>query len=127
MSSPATIGDEDNRPASPRLELDAAVLRELDRTVVWHAFSQMATYDGLIIDSAKGCWLTDIDGNRFFDGASSLWCNIHDLNQASSVARAPDVVIWVDRSTSHSSGTSRRRHPWAGVAPLHTRRSPEPS
>ena len=57
--------------------LDAVELRELDKSVVWHAFSQMSDYDGLIIDSAKGCWLTDIDGNRYLDGASSLWCNIH--------------------------------------------------
>lgn len=77
MSSPSTIADNDSRPASLRLELDAAELRELDRNVVWHAFSQMSSYDGLIIESAEGCWLTDIDGNRYLDGASSLWCNIH--------------------------------------------------
>ena len=58
-------------------EFDATELRHLDRNVVWHAFSQMADYDGLIIESAEGCWLTDIDGKRYFDGASSLWCNIH--------------------------------------------------
>ncbi|MCY2983934.1 MAG: adenosylmethionine--8-amino-7-oxononanoate transaminase [Planctomycetota bacterium] len=58
-------------------EFDANELRHLDRNVVWHAFSQMADYDGLIIDSAEGCWLTDIDGKRYLDGASSLWCNIH--------------------------------------------------
>lgn len=54
----------------------AARLRELDRTVVWHAFSQMAEYDGLIIEEAQGSWLTDIHGKRYFDGASSLWCNL---------------------------------------------------
>ena len=58
-------------------ELDATELRHLDRNVVWHAFSQMSDYDGLIIESAEGNWLTDIDGNRYLDGASSLWCNIH--------------------------------------------------
>ena len=58
-------------------EFDANELRHLDRTVVWHAFSQMVDYDGLIIDSAEGAWLTDIDGKRYLDGASSLWCNIH--------------------------------------------------
>ena len=54
----------------------AARLRELDRTVVWLAFSQMAEYDGLIIEEAQGSWLTDIHGKRYFDGASSLWCNL---------------------------------------------------
>jgi len=52
-------------------------LRHWDREIVWHAFSQMAEYDGLIIESAKGCWLTTIDGHRYLDGASSLWCNVH--------------------------------------------------
>lgn len=60
-----------------RNELDLDELRKLDRSVVWHAFSQMSNYDGLIIDTAQGCWLTDIEGNRYLDGASSLWCNIH--------------------------------------------------
>jgi adenosylmethionine---8-amino-7-oxononanoate aminotransferase len=52
-------------------------LYRIDREVVWHAFSQMADYDGLIIESAEGCWLTDIHGNRYLDGVSSLWCNVH--------------------------------------------------
>jgi adenosylmethionine---8-amino-7-oxononanoate aminotransferase len=52
-------------------------LRELDRKVVWHGFSQMQGYDGLIIQSAQGCVLRDIEGREFFDGASSMWCNIH--------------------------------------------------
>ena len=54
----------------------AARLHELDRTVLWHAFSQMSEYDGLIIEQAQGSWLTDIHGKRYFDGASSLWCNL---------------------------------------------------
>ena len=49
----------------------------LDRRLVWHAFSQMSEYNGLVIESAEGCWLTDIDGRRILDGASSLWCNVH--------------------------------------------------
>jgi adenosylmethionine-8-amino-7-oxononanoate aminotransferase len=52
-------------------------LYRIDREVVWHAFSQMADYDGLIIESGDGCWLTDIHGNRYLDGVSSLWCNVH--------------------------------------------------
>jgi len=37
----------------------------------------MAEYEPLIIDSAEGVWLTDVDGRRLLDGVSSLWCNIH--------------------------------------------------
>lgn len=58
-------------------ELSNDALERLDRTVIWHAFSQMENYDGLIIQSAEGSWLEDIHGRRFLDGASSLWCNMH--------------------------------------------------
>lgn len=62
---------------------EAQKLHDLDRTVVWHAFSQMSEYDGLIIERAEGSWLTDIHGKRYFDGASSLWCNLfgHRIEQ----------------------------------------------
>ena len=52
-------------------------LRKWDREVVWHAFTQMAEYEPLIIERAEGCTLIDIDGRQFIDGVSSLWCNIH--------------------------------------------------
>jgi adenosylmethionine---8-amino-7-oxononanoate aminotransferase len=52
-------------------------LKRWDREVVWHSFSQMAEYDGLIIDEAKGSWMRTIDGTWLLDGVSSLWCNIH--------------------------------------------------
>ena len=52
-------------------------LRNWDRTHVWHAFTQMAEYEPLVIERAEGCVLVDIDGNRYIDGVSSLWCNIH--------------------------------------------------
>ena len=52
-------------------------LKHWDRTLVWHAFTQMAEYEPLVIDRAEGCTLIDIDGNRYLDGTSSLWCNIH--------------------------------------------------
>jgi adenosylmethionine-8-amino-7-oxononanoate aminotransferase len=37
----------------------------------------MAEYDPLIIERAEGCWLVDVDGRRYLDGVSSLWCNLH--------------------------------------------------
>ena len=52
-------------------------LREWDRTHVWHAFTQMAEYEPFVIERAEGCVLVDIEGNRYIDGVSSLWCNIH--------------------------------------------------
>src|SRR5262245_1175405 len=52
-------------------------LREWDRTHVWHAFTQMAEYEPLLIERARGCTLVDIDGREYIDGVSSLWCNVH--------------------------------------------------
>ena len=37
----------------------------------------MSDYDPIIIESARGCKLKDIDGNELIDGVSSLWCNVH--------------------------------------------------
>ena len=55
----------------------ARQLHDWDRTLVWHAFTQMAEYEPFVIERAEGCVLIDIDGNRYIDGVSSLWCNIH--------------------------------------------------
>lgn len=52
-------------------------LNQWDRQIVWHAFTQMAEYEPLILERAEGCTLIDIDGNRYLDGVSSLWCNVH--------------------------------------------------
>ncbi len=52
-------------------------LQQWDRSIVWHAFTQMAEYEPLILQRAEGCTLVDIEGNEYLDGTSSLWCNIH--------------------------------------------------
>ena len=33
--------------------------------------------DAPIIESGDGFYLIDVDGNRYLDGISSLWCNVH--------------------------------------------------
>jgi len=58
-------------------EPTAEQLNRWDRQIVWHAFTQMAEYEPLIIDRADGCTLVDIEGNEYIDGVSSLWCNVH--------------------------------------------------
>jgi adenosylmethionine-8-amino-7-oxononanoate aminotransferase len=52
-------------------------LLDWDRRHHWHAFTQMAEYEPLIIERAEGCRLFDIDGRSYLDGAASLWCNVH--------------------------------------------------
>jgi adenosylmethionine-8-amino-7-oxononanoate aminotransferase len=52
-------------------------LTDWDRRHFWHAFTQMAEYEPLVIERAEGCWLVDVYGRRYLDGVSSLWCNLH--------------------------------------------------
>ncbi len=55
-------------------------LRELDRKYIWHPFTQMQDWrrmDFLVIARARGSYLYDTDGNRYLDGVSSLWVNVH--------------------------------------------------
>ena len=55
-------------------------LSALDRAHVWHPFTPMTLWreqDPLIIDRADGEYLIDTQGNRYLDGVSSLWCNVH--------------------------------------------------
>lgn len=63
----------DSQSGSPSREQ----LDDWDRNIVWHGFTQKAEYEPLIIDSAEGCTLIDVDGRRLLDGVSSLWCNVH--------------------------------------------------
>jgi adenosylmethionine-8-amino-7-oxononanoate aminotransferase len=49
-----------------------------DAAVVWHGFTQMSTFadnDPIIVDTAEGHDLIDVDGNRYLDAISSLWVN----------------------------------------------------
>lgn len=55
-------------------------LREWDVRHHWHAFTQMAEYEPLVIERAEGCRLFDIEGRSYLDGASSMWCNVHGHN-----------------------------------------------
>ncbi len=55
-------------------------LAALDQAHVWHPFTPMQGWmeeDPLIIERGEGCELIDTDGNRYLDGVSSLWVNIH--------------------------------------------------
>ena len=55
-------------------------LRALDKQHLWHPFTPMKLWhesDPLVIVAAEGMHLIDSDGNRYLDGVSSLWCNVH--------------------------------------------------
>jgi adenosylmethionine---8-amino-7-oxononanoate aminotransferase len=60
-------------------------LKDLDRDLVWHPFTQMREYaqeDPLIVERGEGCYLYDIEGQRYLDGVSSLWVNVHGHRKA---------------------------------------------
>jgi adenosylmethionine-8-amino-7-oxononanoate aminotransferase len=55
-------------------------LEERDRRYVWHPFTQMSDWiDGrpLVIERGEGNYLVDTEGNRYLDGISSMWVNLH--------------------------------------------------
>ncbi|HEX3736612.1 MAG TPA: aminotransferase class III-fold pyridoxal phosphate-dependent enzyme, partial [Solirubrobacterales bacterium] len=69
---------------------DAARLSRLDQEFVWHPFTQQQGWSEEappMIERGEGVYLFDVDGNRYIDGTSSLWCNVHghhhpDLDRA---------------------------------------------
>lgn len=52
---------------------DKEELLAKDRAHMWH---HMSPYNPnpMIVTEASGSWVTDIDGNRYLDGMSGLWC-----------------------------------------------------
>jgi len=66
-----------NNPRKDRCSPSETTLTAWDRHHLWHAFTQMAEYEPLIIERAAGCLLYDMQGNSYLDGVSSLWCNVH--------------------------------------------------
>jgi adenosylmethionine-8-amino-7-oxononanoate aminotransferase len=53
---------------------------QLDHDHLWHPFTQQqgwAEEEPLLIERGEGSYVIDVDGRRYIDGTSSLWCNIH--------------------------------------------------
>ncbi|MFH1429411.1 MAG: aminotransferase class III-fold pyridoxal phosphate-dependent enzyme, partial [Candidatus Margulisiibacteriota bacterium] len=56
------------------------ILEQEDLKYLWHPFTQMQDWlqdTPLVIDSGSGVYLKDIHGNKYIDGVSSLWTNVH--------------------------------------------------
>ncbi len=57
-----------------------ATLSKWDRQYVWHPFTQMQEWeqeDPLIIERGDGVYVYDVHGNKYLDGSSSIWVNLH--------------------------------------------------
>lgn len=73
------LSELSNHPSSNRSERTEH-LAKLDLEHVWHPFTAMQVWldeQPLVIERAEGCELIDTDGNRYLDGVSSLWVNVH--------------------------------------------------
>jgi adenosylmethionine-8-amino-7-oxononanoate transaminase len=59
--------------------------RDADHRHLWHPFTQMRTWlddEPIIIERGEGNYLIDVHGQRYLDGVSSLWCNVHGHRKA---------------------------------------------
>ena len=62
--------------------MSADLLRKIDKTHIWHPFTQMRDWcapqhDPLVIVKGRGSVLVDSEGHEYLDGNSSIWTNIH--------------------------------------------------
>ncbi|CAN5616847.1 adenosylmethionine--8-amino-7-oxononanoate transaminase [soil metagenome] len=73
-----------------------------DHAHVWHPFTQQRGWVGeqpLVIERAAGTDLIDVDGRRYIDGVSSLWCNVHGHRHPRLDAAVRDQLDRVAHST----------------------------
>src|SRR4051812_27280849 len=77
-------------------------LESTDREHLWHPFTQQRGWgqeEQLIVERAEGTDLIDVDGNRYIDGVSSLWCNVHGHGHPRIDAAVRDQLDRVAHST----------------------------
>jgi adenosylmethionine---8-amino-7-oxononanoate aminotransferase len=77
-------------------------LAAADRAHLWHPFTQQRGWEQeepLIVERATGTDLVDIEGRRFIDGVSSLWCNVHGHGHPRIDAAVRDQLERVAHST----------------------------
>ena len=73
-----------------------------DRRFLWHPFTQQRGWDdedAPVIERADGVWLFDTEGNRYLDGVSSLWCNVHGHRHPAIDIAVKDQLDHVAHST----------------------------
>jgi adenosylmethionine---8-amino-7-oxononanoate aminotransferase len=73
-----------------------------DRRFIWHPFTQQRGWeheDAPVIERGDGVFLFDADGNRYIDGVSSLWCNVHGHRHPALDIAVKDQLDHVAHST----------------------------
>jgi adenosylmethionine-8-amino-7-oxononanoate aminotransferase len=77
-------------------------LRKRDQRALWHPFTQMSDWmDGnpVVIERGEGNYLVDTEGNRYLDGVSSLWVNLHGHDHPVLRARIHEQLDRIAHST----------------------------
>ena len=75
---------------------------ELDHRHLWHPFTQQRDWVGeepLVIERGEGNELIDTEGQRYLDGVSSLWCNVHGHRHPAIDGAIEDQLEQVAHST----------------------------
>lgn len=73
-----------------------------DATAIWHPFTQQSLWvedEPIVVDRADGMAFWDTDGNRYLDGVSSLWVNVHGHNNAQINQAIIDQLSSLDHTT----------------------------
>jgi len=47
---------------------------EKDKNYIWHSMKPYSPDATMVVKEAEGSWITDIDGNKYLDAMSGLWC-----------------------------------------------------
>src|SRR4051812_43331549 len=82
--------------------MTARELRDLDRSVLWHPFTQQSGWldeDFPVIERADDTTLYDTEGNAYIDGVSSLWCTVHGHRHPAIDMAIKDQIDRVAHST----------------------------
>ncbi len=75
---------------------------KLDHSYLWHPFTQQQGWseeEPLVIERGEGCHLIDVEGRRYLDGHSSLWCNVHGHRHPTIDAAVREQLERVAHST----------------------------
>ncbi len=73
-----------------------------DHAFLWHPFTQQQGWEEeepLVVERAEGTDLIDVEGRRYIDGVSSLWCTVHGHRHPAIDAAVREQLDRVAHST----------------------------
>ncbi|MBW9222561.1 adenosylmethionine--8-amino-7-oxononanoate transaminase [Methanothermococcus sp. SCGC AD-155-C09] len=83
-------------------------LIEWDKKYIWHPYTQMKEYNppfkNLIIERGEGNYLIDINGKKYLDAVSSIWCNLFGHSEKRIIEEIKRQTDKICHSTLLGSG-----------------------